>query len=308
MIPLALVTGFLGSGKTTFLQQVVQRMRGRRIAYLVNEFSPVDIDGRLLELADGRITTVAGGSIFCKCKVTEFIHHLKRLAENPDNGGGPIEGVVVEASGIADPRVVIQMLEETRLDHLYRPALFVCMVDPAAFLKLIHTLPNIIAQVESADVVLINKIDLYDEATRQQAEREIRKINPSIKIMATTFGQAKLDLFEDKTTRPMQGEYAACADPNYAVLEVPIERPVDVSRLVRELNIYQNIFYRVKGFVPTGADRQVYLDLSTAGLRTQDRLGAPAGGQLVFIVPGDRRDLARAFHARITGGEFNMIA
>ena len=81
--------------------------------------------------------------------------------EDPER---PLEGVVIEASGIADPKVTVKMLEETRLDGVYELRTVVSVIDPGTFLKLIHTLPNVIAQVEACDVALVNKTDLHDEA------------------------------------------------------------------------------------------------------------------------------------------------
>ncbi|MBL7076600.1 MAG: hypothetical protein ISS31_03920, partial [Kiritimatiellae bacterium] len=137
MIPLALVTGFLGCGKTSFLKHTVARYRDRRIVYLVNEFSPLDVDGALVESEDADVVAIPGGSIFCKCLVTEFIGQLQRIArEYPD-----AEGVIIEASGMANPAVVGTMLHETKLDAIYELATVVAVVDPGSFLKLRHTLP-----------------------------------------------------------------------------------------------------------------------------------------------------------------------
>ena len=81
MIPVALVTGFLGSGKTTLLRRVIATHRDRRLAYLVNEFAPVDVDGRLLAAEGAPVVALPGGSIFCQCLVGSFIEQLRGIAE-----------------------------------------------------------------------------------------------------------------------------------------------------------------------------------------------------------------------------------
>lgn len=184
-IPTALVCGFLGSGKTTLLRHLARRLAGRRIAFLVNEISSRDIDAALLEEVAGEVTAVPGGSIFCRCLVSRFIEELRALAERQP----PFEGLVVEASGVADPRVVHRMLAETRLDARYRLACVAAVVDPGQFLKLVRTLPNIRAQVEAADIVLINKADLYPEETLRAAEEEILRIRPDICARRTVRGE-----------------------------------------------------------------------------------------------------------------------
>jgi G3E family GTPase len=160
MIPLVLITGFLGSGKTTLLKRIASQEGDLKLVYLVNEFSPEDVDAKLLDGEGVEAVTIAGGSIFCQCRVTDFIQHLETIPERFGTDRAPVEGVVVEASGIADPLVIHKMLAETRLDETYDLGAVVTVVDPKSFLKLIHTLPNILTQVEAADRVILNKIDL----------------------------------------------------------------------------------------------------------------------------------------------------
>ena len=102
MIPICLVTGFLGAGKTTFLKNHIRRTADRRFVYIVNDFSAIDVDGRLIGELDADVISVAGGSIFCRCVVTDFIKTLKSVQMEYDG----IEGVIIEASGIASPGVI----------------------------------------------------------------------------------------------------------------------------------------------------------------------------------------------------------
>ena len=67
MIPIRLVTGFLGSGKTTLLKNLIRQNQSRRLAFLVNEFSPTDIDGSLIANLTPDYLSIPGGSIFCRC-------------------------------------------------------------------------------------------------------------------------------------------------------------------------------------------------------------------------------------------------
>ena len=174
MIPLALVTGFLGSGKTTFLRRAIARHRERRIVCLVNEFSPHDVDGARLRAETDAVCTIPGGSIFCRCLAGEFIAVLQSLPQR-FGAAAPVEGVVVEASGIADPRVMPKLLQETRLDKTYRLASISAVVDPKSFLKLLHTLPAILSQVEAAGLVLVNKTDLASPDEIDATVKAIRK-------------------------------------------------------------------------------------------------------------------------------------
>jgi len=305
MIPLSLITGFLGTGKTTFLRRIVAQNLRRKLGYLINEFSPVDIDGRLLNCPQGDQVTVAGGSIFCRCLVTQFIGQLKKFADEKNSPNTPLEGVIVEASGIADPKIVTQMLAETGLDQVYQLGSIINIVDPGSFLKLVHTLPNIISQVEACNLAAINKTDLYDEEQLRQTEEKIRKFNPSAMILKTQYCQFDVDLFAPCINRALTGQNATCADPNFVILDARFRSPVNLPRFIREIAALQKQLYRLKGFVPAeGAT--MYLDVSPSGLQMNKQAEPTNEGQLVIIAPAKNREIAQQFAVRLKSGEFRL--
>jgi G3E family GTPase len=286
MIPICLVTGFLGSGKTTFLQHVASLRADERIVYLINEFSPQDVDGVLLEEVQEDVVAVPGGSIFCKCLVTQFAGNLKMIPERFDTEEEPLEGVVIEASGVANPMVIEQLLSDTGLDEVYDLTKVVSVVDPESLPKLVQTLPNMTAQVEAADVVLLNKIDLFGTEEIAQAEQIVREINVEAPVIRTVRCALDIELFAGGRERGLKGEYAPCADPNYARFAVSFEGPVDVYALVAQLKDLRDEIYRAKGFVPT-SEGVAYVDMSPAevSVRRAPQTEAPAG--LSIIARGD---------------------
>ena len=301
-IPLALVTGFLGSGKTTFLEAVAARHRDRRLVFLVNEISPRDVDGVRLRAAADRVLTVAGGSIFCRCVVTEFIHHLKDLPERHGAPGSPVEGVVVEASGMADPTAAAPLLRETGLDARYRLASVTALVDPGSIAKVIRTLPAARAQLEAASVVLLNKTDLAAPDAVEAAERLVREIAPGARVLRTVRASAKVDLFGDSSPPPdCAGQLADCVDPRIGRLLLRFRGPADLGDLRRRLESLGDDVYRAKGFVPAPDGRRVAIDLSPAGLTFGEALPGPAEPEVAVVVRG----LARHHAARILGGTAN---
>ncbi|NLX15263.1 MAG: GTP-binding protein [Phycisphaerales bacterium] len=304
-IPLSLVTGFLGSGKTTLLTQVARRYHDRRLVYLINEFAPADVDGRILDVDRDTLVTVAGGSIFCQCKVTEFMGRLKQIHERSSVSTEPIEGVVIEASGIADPKVFGQLLEETRFDQIFQLCLVLAVVDPGTFGKLRHTLPNITAQIEAADRVLINKTDLFSPAAITETRNELRAINPAIVVTETQYGRFDFDIFTPALPRHLIGQYAGCADPNYAVMELAYTRPMDIERLRSELSALQNNIYRIKGFVPA-TKGYAYIDATPSGVNVRTMPKIQIEPVLVFIVPPEHTPTAATLRTRIARGDFDL--
>jgi len=273
MLPICLVTGFLGTGKTTFLKNIVAHNRDRKIVYLINEFSAHDVDGAIVSAENPNVVSIPGGSIFCTCLVTEFIGQLKKVLEE----WGDVDGVVIEASGMANPKVIEQMLVETKLDPHFRLATIISVIDPNSFLKLRHTLPNIVAQIEAADVVLINKTDCNPPEKIEETLEVVREINPSAERIQTVQCDVELDLFAEHAPRGLQGEYAKCRDPNYATFVT--EQPFDGDALETFVLERTETIYRVKG---TLVDE--FFDYSTAGvIRTPQPGVTPA---LAWIVKG----------------------
>jgi G3E family GTPase len=307
VIPLSLVTGFLGSGKTTLLQRLIEANQRRRLAYIVNEFAEADVDGRLLEIGEDQVVSIPGGSIFCRCLSGEFLGILQALPGGFDDPEHPLEGVVIEASGIADPKVTAKMLEETRLDRVYELRTIVSVIDPGTFLKLIHTLPNVISQVEACDVALVNKTDLHEEAVLRQVEQEIGRINPRAKIIRSTYCRSKIEILAASTRPPLAGEYALCRDPNYQSFTVHVGEPLDLGPLLAELHRIKDHVHRVKGFVPV-SEGMVYVDVAAGRVshreapvsaEPEDREEPVAAGTLVFVFDPRAGDLVEGSIARL---------
>ena len=296
MIPLVLTTGFLGSGKTTLLRRIAEQEEGLKLVFLVNEFSQHDVDAKLLDAEGLKAVTIAGGSIFCHCRVTDFIHELQAIPELFGTPEAPVAAVVVEASGIADPMVVQQMLAETRLDRIYRLCTVVTVVDPKSFLKLMHTLPNILTQVRAADWVILNKVDLCTPAEVRATEAEIERIRPGARVLETSFCEGDLDLFGALRERSLAGKYAKCVDPNYASLSLRFRGPVDMEALEAALRSTGDAVFRAKGFAaaPGGT---VYVDYSAAGFYSEPKDASARG--LECIVSGPRLEEVRALLAHL---------
>lgn len=284
MIPLVLVTGFLGSGKTTLLKRIAEQNRSRRWVYLVNDFAAVDVDGEWVRASADRVVSVSGGSIFCACLVTEFIRTLKRIAEDRSFLPEPPEAVVIEASGMASPKVIHRMLKETRLDAIYRIRRIFAVADPGTFHTLLVTLPNMRAQIEAADTVLISKADCYTAEEIERVRKAVMEIQPEARCRSAVMSEVELDLLEERGQPVVDGDYADCVDPRYYsfVLTDTLPTPDLLHRLVQEAGTN---LYRMKGFIEV--DNRIYkVDYSSSGLKIEIWPGDPPQLRLVFIVEG----------------------
>lgn len=290
-IPLCLITGFLGSGKTTFLKHLIQENRERRYLYLINDFSALDVDAQLLQEEGDGIISVPGGSIFCKCLVTEFIGQLKKIAELEN----PIEGVIIEASGMANPRVIGTMLQETRLDAQYELCTVLSVVEPNSLRKLLRTLPNIRAQIEASDAILLNKTDLYAEPELAECEASIREINQIAPIRRTQFGEVEIDLWGGiSAALKLDGEYAKCRDPLYDTFTTEHAEKLDLEALREQMLACEEDLLRVKGYLRS-ENGTVYLCYSKAGLRFSEVPDYTGTHGLAWIVRGERSQSVRTW-------------
>lgn len=288
MIPICLITGFLGTGKTTLLRRIAEEHRERKWIYLINEFSALDVDGAIVSETHPDVISIPGGSLFCKCLVTEFIGQLSRIhASFPD-----AEGVVIEASGMADPRVMADLLAETGLADRFTLNRVMTIVEPRSFMRLIHTLPNIIHQVEAADLILLNKCDLFSEAQLTETELAVRTFRPDAHLRRCAFGNLDIPVFNASVQRdPLHGEYARCRDPRYAAFSLIPDRPVDLQALQEYIEAHSEAIYRVKGCCPGNA-QPIRIDYSTAGFSISPAGNGAANG-LAWICRGDAAERIR---------------
>jgi G3E family GTPase len=174
--PITLITGPLGSGKTTLLRHILATRRAK-IAIVMNEFGEIAIDTKVIEGKNVRIAELGGGCVCCsllgefEAAVTEII---KKIAP---------ESIVVETTGLAEPEALVfniqEALPECRLDGV------VSVIDAdmlVRFPELGHTTR---LQIEGADILLLNKIDLVDAKQIEPLERKLREINSTSTIVRT---------------------------------------------------------------------------------------------------------------------------
>lgn len=240
MIPLALVCGFLGSGKTTLLGELAAANPG--VALLVNEFANADIDGAVLRDTGRAVYSVVGGSIFCVCRTGPFIDVLGQLADLH------AAGVIIEASGMARPDALPRLLREARLEGRFELRQVLCVADPGTVTRLLATLPAIGAQIEAADVVLLNKCDLYAEGALADAEAAIRGVRGDVPLLRCVRGRAGVDVFRAGALSRLEAEPAAGPEGGLVGFDVS-GAGLDAGCLASSLGALGAGVYRAKGFI-----------------------------------------------------------
>lgn len=250
-IPVYLVTGFLGSGKTTFLQCLALDHPDWHLSFLVNEFANASIDGDSLVSLNPATHSVVGGSLFCQCKAAEFVRVLKSevLAEHQRR---PLDALVIETSGIADPEAIGRIMKDFDLDRFFRVESIISLVSPRSLPKLLASLPNVAAQIRSSDTVLINKTDLVETEQVDQAESLIRENNPEAVIRRGQFGQFSGGLASGRKRLPELELSTVDANP-FSTRILELDQPVSEQSFQTWAQTLPDTILRVKGTVLTSS-------------------------------------------------------
>lgn len=179
-IPVTVLTGFLGAGKTTLLNRILTEEHGHRIAVIENEFGEIGIDNELVIDADEEIFEMNNGCICCTVR-GDLIRILSRLVKRRDR----FDRILVETTGLAEPGPVAQtFFVDDELAAKFRLDGIITVVDAGHFDLHIQEDEECAQQVAFADALVLNKIDLVDDAEELDAlEDRLRTINPAARFM-----------------------------------------------------------------------------------------------------------------------------
>ncbi|MHC3436424.1 CobW family GTP-binding protein [Delftia lacustris] len=182
-LPLTILSGFLGAGKTTLLNRLLSEPGGRRLAVLVNDFGRINIDAELIRSRTEDMISLANGCVCCTVS-TELTRTLIDLAQRPD----PPEAIVLEASGLADPRGIAQVALSNpalRLDGILTLADAVALSQPDLSQEVLHTLDR---QFDAADLIVLTKTDEAVEAQQQAVRQWLAQRHPNKPVVRAVQG------------------------------------------------------------------------------------------------------------------------
>lgn len=241
MIDLYLVTGFLGSGKTTFLKNFVKCFPEKKIFIIVNEFGKVGIDGTLLT-GSGEIEEINNGSMFCSCRMDQLEHAFtKAITVHPDL-------ILIETSGLSDPSGIHAIVNRPEYSEIeYRGS--ICVVDATSFLKVLETAQNCRKQLSVSSIVLLNKCDVAGEEQLTKVQKIILQIQPSAKIHETEYGCFAESWLKDIDSSPVSANVDNRPDITLQKAVIEIAPDTSYDEMEQILKYIKNFTYRTKGFI-----------------------------------------------------------
>lgn len=193
--PTTIITGFLGAGKTTLLNYILDANHGKKLAIIENEFGEVGIDDSLLNtkssVTEENVIEMNNGCICCTVR-GDLIAGLKKLHKQTTGKGKPLDGIIIETTGLADPAPVAQTFfadefvsANMMLDGILTVVDSKHIVGQLQEEKPQGAVNEAVEQIAFADRILLNKTDLVDELALEKVESEIRRINNTAAIRKT---------------------------------------------------------------------------------------------------------------------------
>ena len=213
-LPVTVLSGFLGAGKTTTLKHILENRDGLRVAVVVNDMADVNVDANLiadqgtLVKAEEKMVALSNGCICCTLREDLFVE-LAKLAARPEG----LDHIIIESSGISEPMPVAETFTfkdamGTSLSDVARLDTLVTVVDGASFLDELYAADSLRVrgweasaddertvaqlfcdQLEFANVIIMNKMDLMDDEERARLRAILTRFNPSAKLIEATYGR-----------------------------------------------------------------------------------------------------------------------
>jgi len=218
-----LITGFLGSGKTTFLNRIIDAFpTDRKLMILMNEFGEIGIDGTLVENEDVEMLEISKGSIFCVCVKTDFIKGLMEIVSTirPDV-------LLIEATGVANPADLKRDLKLSIFKDRFQMKEQFCIIDAPNFEDAYDTFSSVEKQIESSSLFIINKIDLATRETISKVKEMVSRHHPDPEFLETSYADIPLEDF--LSVLSPSSDSAIASDPAIASEDFISGRELELS-------------------------------------------------------------------------------
>ena len=205
--PVSIITGFLGSGKTTLINRLLKRPDMNRVAVIVNELGEQAIDNDLVEVSSEQMMLLNNGCLCCVLR-GDLQETLRDLFIKRRNGDIiDFDRVIIETTGLADPAPVMQtLMTDDMLQAHYRMDCVVTLADAVNGLEQLETMQEPVKQAALADRIVITKSDIAGPEVTAKLEARLRELNPQAPIKHAVNGEIELEFLIDVGLRNVKAK------------------------------------------------------------------------------------------------------
>jgi G3E family GTPase len=248
-VPVVLVAGFLGAGKTTVVNHLLAHAGGKRIAAVVNDFGAINIDAELITGATDGVVSLSNGCICCSLG-SDLLRTLATLLWRDPQP----ELIVIETSGVADPTEVVRNLMDPVIWREAPLETVLCVVDATISASMLDD-ALLRSQIRAADVVALSKTDIADPADSAPLRDAIRALRPTALLVDAPHGDVPAALLfpsdTERTPVPREPGPRRPAEDRFETLSWTSERPIVLSRFQQAIGRLAAKLARAKGFFET---------------------------------------------------------
>ena len=244
---LYVLTGFLGAGKTSFLLNILDNIKDKKIGIIQNEFGKINVDGEIVRRNGIEMTEISRGSIFCSCLKLSFVQALAEMSKKD------LDYVFVESSGLADPSNIEEILNAVSImagdSYIFKGV--ICLIDGVNFPKQVKDVETVDRQLAHCNLAVINKVDLLDLSELEEVKNIVRGVNPICMISTASYGKTDLSFLSEDLTSLKWAEYE---DSLNTVDNKPKTISLETGEILSKeilTNFLKKVLpdcYRIKGF------------------------------------------------------------
>jgi G3E family GTPase len=282
-VPVLLVTGFLGAGKTTVVNHLLAHAEGRRIAAVINDFGAINIDAELIAGASDGVVSLSNGCICCSLE-GDLLRTLATLLRRDPQP----EFIVIETSGVADPSDIVRNLMDPLIWQEAPLETVLCVVDATTKGAALNDDALLRSQLRAADVVALNKVDLVDATDCAKVRGTIRALRPAAVVVDAQHGEVPAVLLfpvdVDHERAPREVAPRRPRADRFETLSWTSERPLSLPRFQQAIGRLAPRLARAKGLFETAEQPGRLTVFQLAG----GRATLAAGGALPAGLPRTR--------------------
>ncbi|MCJ1656955.1 GTP-binding protein [Staphylococcus sp. NRL 16/872] len=289
-ISITIISGFLGSGKTTFLKYYIDQLlkKDEKVTIIMNEFGQFDVDS-LLVGEDVSVKSLINGCVCCDLN-NDLVNQLNLLVRQKE-----MQHIVIEATGIAHPLEIFTACQDPSIIRDVQTPQIIGLVDAQRFSKKDNYTDSTISlmeeQIAYSDVIILNKTDLVEEETLKNSKEELSRLNSEALLISTTYSQVNDEELKGHM-QPSSKSHHHTHHYHIQSMQYTFTSAIDRQLFYRFILRLPDNVLRLKGFVK-------FRDLPEATYEFQYSMGLPDYGvidknvPLTIVIIGEGLDINR---------------